>query len=157
MRIYSISVALASQHRAPGTSKRTCGHVHLSMFASEKSHDHVVTWGHKHADVDNVLLVQVINLQTQQRTASFVYNTTLPDPTICVGTHSIVYSTINKQCVSVCQCRAHEQVRWPDTAACRRHRHAAAADLTGGCPLMLPICIVLLLSVRQRRTLRCVA
>ena len=41
---------------------------------------------------------QVINLQTQQRVAHYEYSTSLPDPTICVGTHSIVYSTINKQC-----------------------------------------------------------
>ena len=40
----------------------------------------------------------MINLQTQQRVAHYSYNQSLPDPSICVGTHSIVYSTINKQC-----------------------------------------------------------
>ena len=42
--------------------------------------------------------VQVIDLQAQKRVAAYNYNASLPDPSVCTGTHALVYSTRNKQC-----------------------------------------------------------
>ena len=46
-------------------------------------------------------LVQVIDLQAQQRVAAYDYSASLPDASICTGTHALVYSTRNKQCDSL--------------------------------------------------------
>ena len=75
------------------------------MLPLTATQDRPLLWRHKYYIISSSSFVKalpcrVINLQTQQRTASYPYNASLPDPTICVGTHSIVYSTINKQCDS---------------------------------------------------------
>ncbi len=67
------------------------------------------------------LLVQVIDLQAQKRVAAYDYSASLPDASICTGTHALVYSTRNKQCASCVldpalgrgassKCSAHD---WP--------------------------------------------
>ena len=42
-------------------------------------------------------VIEQINLPSQNRTNSFNYSSSLPDPTICTGTHSVGYSNISQQ------------------------------------------------------------
>jgi hypothetical protein len=45
----------------------------------------------------NEQVISKINLKNETRLAGFPYNASLPDATMCTGTHTIVYSRVNKQ------------------------------------------------------------
>jgi hypothetical protein len=42
-------------------------------------------------------VIELIDLPSQKRINSFNYSSSLQDPTICTGTHSVGYSNISKQ------------------------------------------------------------
>ena len=46
--------------------------------------------------------LEQINLANRTRTASYHYGPLLPDPSLCVGTHTITYSNASQQCAPAC-------------------------------------------------------
>jgi len=45
----------------------------------------------------NEQIIQKLNLENETNIAGFAYNSSLPNATLCSGTHDIVYSRVNKQ------------------------------------------------------------